>query len=152
MEYLKTKAEKQKYAVVRRCSEKKDVLRNFSKFTWKHQCKRFSFNNVAGLRTPTLLQKSLLHCSCEFCEISKNTFFYRTPPVDASGKNMMYCFFLVFTGMCSNISSIACKLSLHFLMLLLAFVLIYFLIYVFKDQNEKLFRLINNNLAQTWFD
>ena len=25
--------------------------------------------------------------SCKFCEISKNTFYYRTPPVDASGEN-----------------------------------------------------------------
>ena len=27
--------------------------------------------------------------SCEFCEISKNTFSYRTPPVAASVKNQM---------------------------------------------------------------
>ena len=26
--------------------------------------------------------------SCEFCEISKNTFSYRTPPVAASGLTM----------------------------------------------------------------
>ena len=28
--------------------------------------------------------------SCEFCEISKNTFSYRTPPVPASGGPIMH--------------------------------------------------------------
>ena len=46
---------------------KKGVLRNFAKFTRKHLCQRLFFNKVAGLG-----------------EISKNTFFYRTPPVAAS--------------------------------------------------------------------
>ena len=44
-------------AVSRRCSVKKGVLRNFAKFAGKYLY------------------------SCEFCEISKNTFSYRTPPV-----------------------------------------------------------------------
>ena len=43
----------------RRCSVRKGVLRNFAKFTGKQ----------------TLAQVF----SCEFCEISKNTFSYRTP-------------------------------------------------------------------------
>ena len=34
----------------RRCSAKKSVLRNFSKFTRKHLCQRLFFNKVAGLR------------------------------------------------------------------------------------------------------
>ena len=51
---------------------KEGVLRNFTKFTGKHLCQNLSFNKVAGLR------------SCEFCEISKNTFSYRTPPMAAS--------------------------------------------------------------------
>ena len=45
---------------------KKGVLRNFAKFTGKHLCQSLFFNKVAGL------------------EISKNTFFHRTPLVDAS--------------------------------------------------------------------
>ena len=55
---------------------KKGVLRNFTKFTGKHLCQ--------CLRSATLLKKRLRHrcfpvgLSCEFCEISKNTFFYRT--------------------------------------------------------------------------
>ena len=45
----------------------KVVLRNFAKFTGKHLCQSLFFNNVAE----TLAQVF----SCEFCEISKNTFF-----------------------------------------------------------------------------
>ena len=45
-------------------------------------CQSLFLNNVAGLRPETLLKKRLWQrCfSCEFCEISKNIFFYRTPP------------------------------------------------------------------------
>ena len=39
-------------------------------------CQRLFFNKVAGLRTATLLKECLAQMfSCEFCEISKNTFF-----------------------------------------------------------------------------
>ena len=54
---------------------KKDVLRNFTKFTGKDLCQRLFFN------TETVLAQVF---SCEFCEISKNTFFYRTLLVAAS--------------------------------------------------------------------
>ena len=37
-----------------------------------------------GLRPATLLKKSLFHRSCEFCEVSKNIFFYRTTLVASS--------------------------------------------------------------------
>ena len=40
---------------------KKDVLRNFAKFTGKHLCQRLFFNKVAGLRSATLLKKRLWH-------------------------------------------------------------------------------------------
>ena len=36
-------------AVVQRCSVRKDVLRNFTKFTGKHLCQSPFFNKVAGL-------------------------------------------------------------------------------------------------------
>ena len=42
-----------------RCSMKKGVLGNFTKFTWTHLCQSLIFNKAAGLRP----------------EISKNTFF-----------------------------------------------------------------------------
>ena len=55
---------------------KKCVLRNFTKFTGKHLPQSLFFNKVAGLRRELF--------SCEFCEISKNTFTCRTPPMAAS--------------------------------------------------------------------
>ena len=42
---------------------------------------------IIGLGPATLLRKKTLaqvFC-CEFCEIYKNTFYYRTPPLAASG-------------------------------------------------------------------
>ena len=41
------------------------------------------FNKVAGLRPATLLKRDFNICvfSCEMCEIFKNTFLKRTPPV-----------------------------------------------------------------------
>ena len=64
---------------------KKVVLRNFAKFNGKHLYKSLFFNKVAGLYPATLLKKRLIQVlSCEFCEISKNNFFYRTPPVAVS--------------------------------------------------------------------
>ena len=44
-----------------RCSIKKGVLRNFTKFTGKHLCQSLFFNKVAGLRLATLLKKRLWH-------------------------------------------------------------------------------------------
>ena len=64
---------------------KKGVVRNFAKLTGRHLCQGLSFNKVAALglfiKKETLAQVF----SCEFCEISKNTFSYRTPLVAASG-------------------------------------------------------------------
>ena len=45
---------------------KKDVLKNFAKFTRKHLCQSLFFNKVADLQAQVL--------SCEFCESFKNTF------------------------------------------------------------------------------
>ena len=58
---------------------KKDVLKNFSKFTRKHLCQSLFFNKVAGLVF-----------SCEFWEISNNTFLYKTPLVAASENYTMH--------------------------------------------------------------
>ena len=48
-----------------RCSVRKGVLRNFTKFKGKHLCLSLLFIKVAGLTQVF---------SCEFCELSKNTF------------------------------------------------------------------------------
>ena len=65
---------------------KKDVLINFAKFIGKYLRQRLFINKVVGLNLATLLKKESLAqvFPCEFCEISKNTFFYRTAPVAAS--------------------------------------------------------------------
>ena len=52
---------------------KKGVLRNFTKFTGKHLCQSLFFNKVF-FKKETLTQVF----SCEFCEMSKNTFGCKT--------------------------------------------------------------------------
>ena len=58
-----------------RCSIKKGILKNFAKFTGKHQCQNLFFNKVAGLRLATLLKKRLWH-RCFPVNFAK---FSRTP-------------------------------------------------------------------------
>ena len=60
---------------------KKGVFRNFAKFTGKHLRLSLFLNKVAGLSKKET-QAQLF--SSEFCEISNNTFFYRTDLVAAS--------------------------------------------------------------------
>ena len=57
------------------CSVKKGVLRNFAKFTGKHLCQGLFFNKVAGVWNFIKKEALAQVFSCEFCEISKNTFF-----------------------------------------------------------------------------
>ena len=59
----------------------KGVLRNIAKFTGKHLYQSFYLNKVATLWK----RDSGTGVLCEFWEISKNTFFYRTPLVAAPG-------------------------------------------------------------------
>ena len=55
---------------------KKDVLRNFAKFTEKHLCESLVLNKVAGQACNFIKKQTLAQVlSCELCEISKNTFF-----------------------------------------------------------------------------
>ena len=60
-----------------RCSVKRGVPGNFAKYTVKHLCQRLFFNKVAGLQACNFIKKESLAqvFPCEFCEISKNTFF-----------------------------------------------------------------------------
>ena len=64
----------------------KGVLRNIAKFTGKHLYQSFYLNKVATLWK----RDSGTGVLCEFCEISKNTFFYRTPLVAAFESNGFY--------------------------------------------------------------
>ena len=67
---------------------KKGVLRNFTKFTGKHLCQSLFFNKACNFIKKEDLAQVF---SCEFYEISKNTFFYRTPLAAASVQSF-YCF------------------------------------------------------------
>ena len=58
-------------------SVKKYIFKNFAKFAVKHLCQSLFFSF-------SIKQTLAQVFSCEFCEIFKNTFFYRTPPVAAS--------------------------------------------------------------------
>ena len=60
-----------------RCSMQKDVLRNFTKFTGKHLCQSLFFKKSCSPKACNFIKKEILAqvLSCEFCEISKNTFF-----------------------------------------------------------------------------
>ena len=64
------------------------VLKNFAIFTGKHLCWSLFLHckacNVIKKETP----KQVL--SCEYCEVFKNSFFYRTPPV-APSKIRQFC-------------------------------------------------------------
>ena len=58
---------------------KKGILRNIAKFTGKHLHQ--------SLFLIKLQAEAYASISCEFCEISKNTPSYKTPPVAASFGN-----------------------------------------------------------------
>ena len=61
---------------------KKGALENFIKFTGKHKslCNFAEKEACNFIKIETLAQVF----SCKFCEVFKNTFFYRTPLVAAS--------------------------------------------------------------------
>ena len=71
--------------VAQRCSVKK-VFLGISQNSQENTCPRVSFLIKFQTSTCNFTKKETLAqvLSCEFCEISKNTFSQRTPPVAAS--------------------------------------------------------------------
>ena len=73
----------------------KYVLRNFTKFTGKQLCQGLFCNKVAGIVCNFIEKETMAQVfSCEFCQISKNTFFYRTLLLAPSGyyiNRSIYC-------------------------------------------------------------
>ena len=65
---------------------KKGVLENVAKSTGKHLYQSLFFNKVADLNLRLYKKAKILAqvSFCKFCEIFKDIFFYRTPPVTAS--------------------------------------------------------------------
>ena len=75
-----------KEAVAHTCSVKKLLLEISQKFVEKHLCQSIFFNKVADAACNFIKKETLAQVfSCQFCEISKNSFFYRTPLMAASG-------------------------------------------------------------------
>ena len=73
-------------AVVQRCPVKK-VFLEISQNSQENTCARVSFlRKLQAIKEETLTQVF----SCEFCEISKNTFLHGTPLVAASGEWQKY--------------------------------------------------------------
>ena len=73
-------------AVTRSCSVKKVFLET-SQNSRESTCARATFLIKLQSQACNFIKKETLAqvFSCEFCEISKNTFFYKTRPVAASG-------------------------------------------------------------------
>ena len=79
-----------------RCSEKSrsscsqvffkiDVLESFEIFTGKHLCWSLFLIKLHAQKGCNFIKKRPQHMfSCEYCEIFKNSFFYRASPVAAS--------------------------------------------------------------------
>ena len=54
----------------------KGAFKNFTKFKGKHLCQRLVFNKVAKPEATLLKNETMAQLFfCEFCEVSKNTFF-----------------------------------------------------------------------------
>ena len=61
------------------------VLKNFTKFTGKHLCQSPFLIKLQASACNFIKKEALAQVfSYEFCEISKNTFSYRTPPMAVS--------------------------------------------------------------------
>ena len=64
---------------------KKGVLRNSAKFRGKHLCQSHFLIKLQASVWNFIKKETLGQVfSCEFCEISKNSFYYKTPLVAAS--------------------------------------------------------------------
>ena len=75
----------------RRCSVRKGVVKNFAKFTGKHLCQSLFINKLQAKPFNFINKETQAQVfSCELCEISKNSFSYRTPPVAVSGYSQFY--------------------------------------------------------------
>ena len=93
-------------AVVRRCSVKK-VFLEMSQNSQKHTCARVSFLIKLQASCNFIKKETLAQVfSCEFCEICKNTFFYRTPLGSASDFHSLTFHCIVFA---SHISYLGCS-------------------------------------------
>ena len=78
------------------CSVGKGVLRDLEKFTGKHLC----FNACNFIKKEAMAQVF----SCEFCQISKNTFF--TEHLCATTSGFRYCFRRIYIKLLTSVVEI----------------------------------------------
>ena len=68
------------------------VLKNFATFAGKKPVLKSLLNKAAGLQACNFIKKRLqFRFSCEYCEVFKNNFFYRTPSAAASDIWIQVC-------------------------------------------------------------
>ena len=60
------------------------MLLKISQNSQENTYQRLFFNKIVGLRPVTLTKAQVQVFSCKFCEIFRNNFLYRTPPLVAS--------------------------------------------------------------------
>ena len=64
---------------------KQGILRSFAKFTVKHMFQSLFVDKLQAKAYNFIKKETLVQVfSCKFCEICKDTFSYRTPPLAAS--------------------------------------------------------------------
>ena len=102
-------------AVTQRCSVK-TVFLEISQNSQKNTCARASFliKLQAEAEACNFIKKEALEqvFSCEFCEISKNTFFDRTPLVVASNSiKSIHIYIALFLLTSSHISCLVSKVN-----------------------------------------
>ena len=88
----------------------KGLLKNFAKFRGKHLCQSLLLNKVVAcnfIKKETLAQVF----SCGFCEIFRNTFFCRAPPVPASERWVAGLDHGFFTGIFQGLPPQGCNFT-----------------------------------------
>ena len=74
-----------------------------SQYSKENTCVRVSFNKVASFRPATSLKKTPTQVlSCEYCEIFKKSFLYRTSTVVASNSYQFFQKYLYKHFVCCN--------------------------------------------------
>ena len=84
-------------SIDQRCSLRKGVLRNFSKFTGKYLCQSLSLSKLQTSACNFIKKETVAQMVfCEFCEISKKTFLQHV-----SGRLLLEVFYSRFKFKCS---------------------------------------------------
>ena len=136
--------------------KKKDIFKNFAKFTWKYPCQSLFFNRVAGLRPETLFKKRLwnIYFTVNFATFLRTPFLKNTVRgyFCLASKSLSYAFALllkrkVFNPSYSTIQNahikpkyqINCRDYLHGKICFYFIVSIYTRSHIFKSTRRDMF-------------